>query len=302
VKKQDNNVPVFLQKIFLMVFITVLLLSVQPAKAFSAPTTGKTVVMLGNDLTSTQKEEVLQILGAPKDTVPLIITNQEEHEALGKYLNPEIIGNRAISSAKVVLGEPGSGLKVATVNITWVTKEMYTNALLTAGVKDAEVTVAAPFPVSGTAALTGIIKAFENASGIKLSPERVDAATEELIKTGELGEQIGNPQKAAELVAKLKNQLGQANPQTDEEYRALIRRVAQDLGISLTEEQVNSLVDLLKKLRSLNIDWGSLASQLKNIYQKFNELVAQNPEVRSLLEQFINFLCQIVQAISQYFH
>ena len=129
---------------------------------------------------------MLQILGAPKDTTPLIITNQEEHKALGKYLTPEVIGNRAISSAKVALGEPGSGLKVATINITWVTKEMYANTLLTAGVKDAEVTVAAPFPVSGTAALTGIIKAFETATETKLSPDRVDAATEELIKTSRL--------------------------------------------------------------------------------------------------------------------
>ncbi len=297
-KKRNNNVLVFLQ----MIFIIMLLLNVQPTKAFSALTAGKTVVTLGNDLTPTQKEEMLQILGAPKDTTPLIITNREEHKALGKYLAPEVIGNRAISSAKVALGEPGSGLKVATINITWVTKEMYANALLTAGVRDAEVTVAAPFPASGTAALTGIIKAFETATETKLSSDRVDAATEELIKTSELGKQIGNPQKAAELVAKLKNQLGKANPQTDEEYRALIQKIAQDLGVSLTEEQVNSLVDLLKKLRSLNIDWGNLATQLSNIYQRFNELFTQNPEVRSLWERFVNFLRQIVQAISQYFH
>ena len=55
--------------------------------------------------------------------------------------------------------KPGSGHIVRSKNINSITDAMYTNALITAGVKDAEIQITAPFKVSGTAALTGLMKA-----------------------------------------------------------------------------------------------------------------------------------------------
>ena len=59
-------------------------------------------------------------------------------------------------------------MDVTTSNITWCTPEMYISALATAGITDAKVVVAAPFEVSGTAALTGVYKAYEDMTGKKL--------------------------------------------------------------------------------------------------------------------------------------
>ena len=54
------------------------------------------------------------------------------------------------------------------------------------------------------------------------------------------------------------------------------------MGIDLTEDQINSLMDLLKKLKSLDVDWKQLAKQAANIHGKFSEIMEENPEVRSL--------------------
>jgi uncharacterized protein YpuA (DUF1002 family) len=287
----------FYRIIFLSVFVSLLLISgISPADADSI--TGDTVVTLGADLTAEQRSTVFQLLNAPENTNVLTVTNEEEHQMLGQYLGPAVIGNKAVSSAKVILGEPGSGLQVTTNNITWVSKEMYVNAMVTAGVKDAEVIVAAPFPVSGTAALTGITKAFEKASDNKLSADRIDAANEELVKTAELAEQIGDPMKASQLLAELKKELSKVNPQTDNAYRTLIQKVAQDLNVNLTDDQINSLIELLKKIKSLNIDWSSLANQLADIHQKFQEVMANDPEARSLWDKIVGFFKQIGQIIS----
>lgn len=92
---------------------------------------------------------------------------------------------------------------------------MYASALATAGVKDAEVKVACPVKVSGTAALAGIFKAYEATSG-ELSDIAKETATEELVTTGELGDIIGQEQ-AAELIAMIKQkilELGYDNPDT----------------------------------------------------------------------------------------
>lgn len=85
----------------------------------------------------------------------------------------------------------GQGLEIETHNITLVTKEMYANAMVTAGVEDARVMVTASFNVTGTTVLTGIMKAFEEATGEKLTEKAKKVANEEPLLTGEMGEKIG---------------------------------------------------------------------------------------------------------------
>ena len=129
----------------------------------------------------------------------------------------------------------------------------------------------------------------------------MDAANEELVKMSTLGKKIGDPQKASQLVSELKNQLGQLNPKTDNDYRSLINKVAKDMGIDLTEDQINSLMDLLKKLKSLDVDWKQLAKQAANIHGKFSEIMEENPEVRSLWGQVVDFFKNIFDIVLQLF-
>ena len=63
---------------------------------------------------------------------------------------------------------------------------------LTAGIEDADITVAGPFSISGTAALVGAIKAYETMTGEEIDDENLDAANDELVLTGKLVEDIGD--------------------------------------------------------------------------------------------------------------
>ena len=97
--------------------------------------------------------------------------------------------SRMYSSAKITREEKGKGLTISIVtpeNITEVTSEMYANAMLTAGIEDATVEVAAPKPVTGHSALVGIYKAYEVKTGETLDIERTDVANEELSVATEL--------------------------------------------------------------------------------------------------------------------
>lgn len=153
----------------------------QPASADAIK--GETVVTLGKDLTGTQRDQILKEMGVSEnaDTVTIIdVTNEEEHQYLGKYLGADVIGRRAISSAKIVLTSSGEGISVKTNKITTITPSMYANAAITAGIKDADIYVTAPFEVSGTAGLTGIIKAFEAATGEKIDENKNKWLTKKL--------------------------------------------------------------------------------------------------------------------------
>lgn len=194
-------------------------------------------------------------MNATSDDQIITVSNEEEHQYLGDYIPKATIGTKAISSTSITIEESGSGLEVKTKNINWVTDEMYLNALMTAGVKDASIYVTAPFEVSGTAALTGLIKAYEITSEEAIPEDVKQVANEELVTTAKLGDEVG-AENASALMAKIKDEIAQNGiPETDADIRTMIENAANELGITLSEEQINSLIDLFNKMKDINIDW-----------------------------------------------
>ena len=149
--------------------------------------------VIGADLTEDQITAVYNAFGIRRgDAIELRVTNGEERQWLQGYVDESLIGTRSISCVYVELLPEGSGMDVTTSNITWCTGEMYISALATAGITDARIIVAAPFEVSGTAALTGVYKAYEDMTGKKLDDLAKLVSTQELTITGELANEIGS--------------------------------------------------------------------------------------------------------------
>lgn len=253
-----------------------------------------TVVTLAKDLNSQQRKEILELFNVKENEVPIIeINNQEERKYLEGIAPEAQIGNITISSAYVELLTEGSGIEVSTYNISWVTKEMYTSALVTAGVKDAKVIAAAPYPVSGTGALTGILKAFEEATGQKISDEQKKVANEEIFQTGELGEAIGKD-KASELINEIKEEILKRGVKNPEDIKKIIIEIAAKLDINLNTNQIDKITKLMEKISKLNLNTEDIKNQLKGIGEKLDETLKNNPEVKSLLQR-------ILDAISAFF-
>jgi uncharacterized protein YpuA (DUF1002 family) len=275
------------------------LLFIYPAMAAADAVEGDVIITLGENLTEQQKQQVLNEMNAPENAQIITVSNAEEHKYLDGVVPNAQIGTKAISSSMITIGAKGSGLDVETNNITWVTKEMYTNALITAGVKDAKIYITAPFPVSGTAALTGLMKAYEISSDKVIPDEVKKVANEEMVKTAKLGQSIGND-KAVALLAKIKEEIAKNPPKTDADLRALIERVAKDLGITLTEDEINSLISLFNKMKNLNIDWNQVNDQLSKAKDKLSTFL-QSKEGKTFIQNIIDILKEIWNAIKSAF-
>jgi len=279
--------------------LTIMLCMLVPYKAFADVAVGEMIVTLGENLTPEQKNTLLAEMKAPQDVQTITVSNAEEHEYLGSYISKALIGTKAISSSAVTFEQAGTGLKVESKNINWVTEEMYINALATAGVKDATIYVTAPIPVSGTAALTGIIKAYEVSSD-KVIPEDVkQAANEEMVTTAKLGDEIGTEQAAA-LMTKIKEEMAANKPETPEELRTIIDSAAQDLNITLTEEQIQNLQELFNKLKELNIDWNAVGDQLTKAKEKLDAFL-ESEEGQSFIDKIKEGFANLIEAIKALF-
>lgn len=257
------------------------------------------VITFGADLSRVQRTALASEFGVnlAEGNIPVVdVTNAEERRYLEGLVSSELIGNRAISSALVEMLPEGQGISVETRNINWVTTDMYANALVTARVKDARVIVAAPFPVSGTAALTGIFKAVEQATGKSLGDTPKKIANEELVRTGKLGEDIGK-EKATRLILLVKERIIRERPTTRDEIRQIIINVAGDLNITLTGRQIEEITVLMEKVNGLKLSVRDISGQLTGLRSKVEETVRNKPELKGLVQKFLDTLNQLIQQI-----
>ena len=231
------------------------------AAAFPAPNQSR--VVLGADLNEAQTALVYQAFGISRGSVAeLRLTNAEERLFLQGYVDPSVIGTRSISSVYVELLPAGSNIDVRTSNVNWCTPQMYTSALATAGITDARVVVAAPFEVSGTAALAGVYKAYEDMTGLRLDDTAKAVSTQELTVTGQLGSEIGSSDSSS-IVNDLKLMSDLTRNMSDEEIRQQIIRIAAVYNVTLSDRQISQLISLCRALEGL--DAGSLQERVEQV-------------------------------------
>lgn len=263
-----------------------------------AETSKKPYVSLGADLSASEKKTVLDLLGITEEELDdcdvNTVTNKEEHEYLDEYLSKNIIGSRSLSSVLVTETEKGSGINVETKNISYCTKSMYINALVTAGVEDADVVVAGPTSITGTAALVGVIKAYESMTGKKVDEDVKDAALNELVTTGKLAEQLDDSEKASELMGLVKQRIVEKEPSSTDEIKDIVEDAAKELNISLTDDQISSVSSVMSKINKLDLDADTLKKQAKSLYDKFASMDIDIDSAKSFFQKIQDFFSKIL--------
>jgi uncharacterized protein YpuA (DUF1002 family) len=273
----------------ILLAIVLLLLFTPTALADS----GDAKTAVGADLTKSQKETVYELFGIEQDVVEEIqVTIDEEKAYLGDIITAEKIGTRSLSSVYVMEMDEDYGITVDTHNINWVTSEMYIAALTTAGIEDAMIVVAAPIEVSGTAALTGLFKAYESITGDVLKEEVKDTAGEELFFTGKLAELLGT-KEAIEFMTELKAELAKSEDMSDEEIRQIIIDKSTELNIELTSSQIDELIKLLRKIAKMDLTPETILDMSEQIERSLNKFKDMQEDTKGFMSAVINFFNKI---------
>ncbi|MFG6349064.1 MAG: DUF1002 domain-containing protein [Lachnospiraceae bacterium] len=279
-----------------------------PAGADAVPASGyDKYIAFGADLKPSEKTSVLNIFGLAEtdlaDYKTIEITNKDEHDYLGDYLDKSVIGTRALSSVMIVKTEEGSGIRVSTNNVNYCTSGMYCNALITAGLSDAQVTVAAPFNISGTSALVGAMKAYSVMTGEDISESTMDTATDELVTTAEVAESIGDNDKVVQLVAAAKQKIFEEELSSMDDIRDAVESSAEALKINIEEEDVEKLTAMLKKVSEVDIDVDAIKEQASEIYNKLKDagIDFSKVDTKGLADKVGDFFANIFNAIKDFF-
>lgn len=263
------------------------------SSVFTFAASGESYLSLGADLTDSQKSTVLNLLDVNDidDYNVSYVTNSDEHQYLDGRVSSGAIGTKALSSV-LIEENSSSNINVVIYNINYCTEGMYRNALATAGVKGADVVVAGPYEISGTAALVGTIKLYEKMTGEDISEEVIDGSVEELTTTGDIGEEVGDKSAVEEIVASVKEELAEEPNMSDSELLEEIRDAADDAGITLSEDQIGRIKNMLSKLKGLDIDWDNVKSQSASFIKDLKNSV-DTAEVKSFFGRFVDWISSL---------
>lgn len=221
------------------------------------------IVTIGHDLDEEQKNLIFRFFGVAENGVDVIeVNNEQERQYLEGLIPDEVIGTRTLSCS-YILPTTSGGIVVKTANLNWVSDGMLANALLTSGVENCQVLATAPFEVSGTGALTGVMLAYEKSSGEELDETKKSLATEELVITGEIVDEIkaegsDNPNEkniTEEQILSLLNDIKAEvinGKLTEEKVKEILDENLQEYKVALTEDMYDKLVTYLTKLSEVD--------------------------------------------------
>ena len=242
------------------VLVSALTMAIVSTTGMPALAAGEKAAVYGGDLTAAERQELSQAFGMGSPEQGETVTTAELAAALAGTSLTVVPDDKTISSAGLTCLDKAAGLTVKTQNITRMTASVYANALVTAGVGDADVLVAAPTanPVSGETALVGVLKAFPQCQGGKPpEPERVRLAYEQIGRTAALAGPDGDVGKASTVMLKAAQPVITRQARDDGAIEAALNSAAESEGMQIDPVQRPELIAFFKRLGG--VDYGTYA-------------------------------------------
>lgn len=262
----------------------------------------KPYLALGADLSPEQQATVLALMGIDAGRLNeynvMYVNNTEEHQYLDSYIDKSKIGTRSLSSIVIVERGEGNGINISTNNISYCTVGMYKNALATAGIQNADIIVAAPSAISGTAALVGIFKAYREMTGDEIDEESIDTSLHELVLTGDLESASGaDPDEVEAMIAYVKQAVVEHDMSDETEIRKAISEGCEKFSVTLSESEITRIVQLMQKINELDLDIDELLNSAQSIYDK----IAKGEDVSGFFSKLGGWFSRIIDALKKIF-
>ena len=240
------------------------------------------ILSFGSSLNSKEEAALRDYFGVSDDMEAIYVDNEVTIKQLG--LEPDSLDNYTggwYSSAHVKLTDKG-GVNVSSNNVSLVTNEMFANALITSGILNCEVTVSAPFMVTGESALAGILAGAEEIMGEGLSEQNKVVAKEEIDTTLEIADEILNNEEndinsttdsstiASGIINDIKQQVIKDSPNSTQ-IGQIILNVTNNYGVELSEESTARIQRLMEDVNELDINYKDIKETMNNIGNQISE-------------------------------
>ncbi|MCK1977047.1 DUF1002 domain-containing protein [Jeotgalicoccus huakuii] len=269
------------------------------------------------------QEQTADLLGASDSDIIDYVYSED----VSQYVNQNYDNSVLMSSIRIQQTSEGSGLNInideSLGNITMISEETYQNALLTSGITDADVTIAAAQDVTGESALAGVYKAY-TAQGEEIDPEKTQNAQDELDAISDITNENSNVEgftqvQLNKVITEVKVEIinNFNGDVSEEQIRSILDEKLAENGLEglLSQEQIDRLVEIFNSIKDSGIFTGEEAQRLvdssedllnritssdsfqdaKDSASELGRDIADSEEVNSFMEALRNFWDRIVE-------
>ena len=140
------------------------------------------------------------------------------------------------------------------------------------------------------------MRAYSALTGETISSASMDTAVNELVVTSQMAQE-GNisAEDVEQLMAFVKAKVVEENLDNEEAISKAIDQGADELGITVTDDEKATIISLMKKINSLDLDVDSMKEQAKDLFNKLEDMGIDK-------EQAKGFFQKIVDALTEFFH
>ncbi len=114
------------------------------------------------------------------------------------------------------------------------------------------------------------------------------AAVQEVITDNAIDSLASDPDAVVDIIMYVKDAVDQQDI-SDEQIKSLIQTAESTVGVSLTDEEENKVVKIVKQVKDTNIDEEQLRSTVTKVYDKLEELGIGKEEVKGILNKLFDF-------------
>lgn len=113
-------------------------------------------------------------------------------------------------------------------------------------------------------------------------------AVQEVITDNAIDSLASDPDAVVDIIMYVKDAVAQQDI-SDEQIKSLIQTAESTVGVSLTDEEENKVVKIVKQVKDTNIDEEQLRSTVTKVYDKLEELGIGKEEVKGILNKLFDF-------------
>lgn len=111
----------------------------------------------------------------------------------------------------------------------------------------------------------------------------------EILMDNEIDSLLEDPDKAVDIIMYVKDFVDQQEV-SDEEILEVIDMAEENFQISLSDSEEESLLNIVKKFKDMDIDEEELRSQVSKVYEKLDELGIGKEEVKGFMAKLVDFV------------
>lgn len=120
----------------------------------------------------------------------------------------------------------------------------------------------------------------------------VDQAVDMLQESG-MDKLLSDPDKVVDIIVEAKDAIGQADV-SEEEISSAINTAAEAVGVTLSDSENSTLVNLYDKFKNMDLDEDQLRAQVNKVYDKLEELGVTKEDVKGVLGKLVDLVKSIL--------